>query len=326
MFVTDAGPARVEEAAVAASSPAAGRHRPARSGRRRRIPIAPYLYVLPAIALLGVWIYRPLVETFQLSFFSWNLLPTQPLTPVGLQNYASIVASPQLHNALVNTGVYIAAFLVFSVVLPIAIALISRTVGGRAKTVYQAIIFVPFLVTPVAAAAVWRWLLSDSGGAIPTVLRSAGIDIGDVLRSPSGAIWAIIAIVGWQMLGFGVLVVSAGIAGINPDYAHAAAIDGAGGWTILRRITLPLLSPTIVFLVLMTILLSAQWTYPMIDILTQGGPSDSTTNVYYLLYQIGFQNFDAGTAGAAGTLFFIVFGLIALGLVALSDRLSFYDN
>ncbi|UFS60643.1 carbohydrate ABC transporter permease [Subtercola endophyticus] len=294
--------------------------------RRRRVPIAPYLYVLPALILLGVWIYRPLLQTFQLSFYSWNLLPTQPLTPVGLQNYVSVVSSQQLRDALVNTGIYIGAFLVFSVVLPIAIALLSRQVGGRAKTVYQAIIFVPFLVTPVAAAAVWRWLLSDSGGAIPTVLQNFGIDIGDVLRSPTGAIWAIILIVGWQMLGFGVLVVSAGIAGINPDYAHAASIDGAGGWTILRRITLPLLSPTIVFLVLMTILLSAQWTYPMIDILTQGGPSDSTTNLYYLLYQIGFQNFDAGSAGAAGTLFFIAFSLLALGLVTLSDRLSFYDN
>ncbi|MFP3380809.1 hypothetical protein SB767_31275, partial [Bacillus sp. SIMBA_069] len=89
----------------------------------------------------------------------------------GLKNYASVVTSPQLRDALVNTGVYIAAFLVFSVVLPIVVALLSRRVGGRAKTVYQAIIFVPFLVTPVAAAAVWRWLLSDSGGAIPTALK-----------------------------------------------------------------------------------------------------------------------------------------------------------
>ncbi|MCU1481777.1 MAG: glycerol-3-phosphate transporter permease [Subtercola sp.] len=320
MFVTDVRPAPAAEALSNAAGVSPTRR------RRRRVPIAPYLYVLPALILLGIWIYRPLVQTFQLSFYSWNLLPTQPLTPVGLQNYVSVVSSQQLRDALVNTGIYIAAFLVFSVVLPIAIALLSRQVGGRAKTAYQAIIFVPFLVTPVAAAAVWRWLLSDSGGAIPTVLGNFGIDIGDVLRSPSGAIWAIILIVGWQMLGFGVLVVSAGIAGINPDYAHAASIDGAGGWTILRRITLPLLSPTIVFLVLMTILLSAQWTYPMIDILTQGGPSDSTTNLYYLLYQIGFQNFDAGSAGAAGTLFFIAFSLLALGLVTLSDRLSFYDN
>jgi len=315
MFVLDTQPVRVADAT-------SGRQR----RRRRRIPIAPYLYVLPALLLLGVWVYRPLIQTFELSFYNWNLLPTQPLTPAGISNYTSIVTSPELRQAVINTLIYIGAFLVFSVVLPIAVALLSRQVGGRAKTIYQAIIFVPFLVTPVAAAAVWRWLLSSPGGAIPTVLQHFGVDIGDVLRSPSGAIWAIIVIVGWQLLGFGVLVVSAGIAGINPDYAHAASVDGAHGWTILRRITLPLLSPTIVFLLLMTILLAAQWTYPMIDILTQGGPSDSTTNVYYLLYQIGFQNFDAGTAGAAGTLFFIVFGLIALGLVTLSDRLSFYDN
>ncbi len=76
----------------------------------------------------------------------------------------------------------------------------------------------------------------------------------------------------------------------------------------------------------MTVLLAAQWSYPMIDILTQGGPVGSTTNVYYLLYELGFSNFDAGMSGAAGTLFFLVFGLIALGLVWLSEKVSFYDN
>ena len=128
------------------------------------------------------------------------------------------------------------------------------------------------------------------------------------------------------MLGFGVLVVAAGFAGISPDYAQAASLDGASERTITRRITLPLLSPTIVFIALMTILLSAQWTYPAIDLLTQGGPTNSTTNIYYLLYQFGFQSFDAGVSSAAGVIFFIAFGAIAMIVLELQDRLSFYDN
>src|SRR3546814_4697177 len=103
-----------------------------------------------------------------------------------------------------------------------------------------------------------------------------------------------------------------GLAGINPDYASAASLDGASEATITRKITLPLLSPTLVFLALMTILLGAQWAYPVIDILTQGGPSGASTNIYYLLYQFGFQNFDAGLSAAAGTPFFIGFGIIAV--------------
>jgi multiple sugar transport system permease protein len=147
-----------------------------------------------------------------------------------------------------------------------------------------------------------------------------------VFRDADLAIWAVIVIVGWQMLGFGVLVVAAGFAGISPEYGQAASLDGAGTGTITRRITLPLLSPTIVFLALMTILLAAQWTYPIIDLLTQGGPTNSTTNIYYLLYQFGFQNFDAGISAAAGVIFFAGFGVIAFIFLELQDRLSFYDN
>lgn len=301
----------------------AGRPRARHSWAAR---LTPYLYLAPAVVLLGVWVYKPLVETFRLSVYDWNLIATSPMTYVGLDNFSTVLALPEMHEALANTALYIGAFLVFSLVLPLGFALVARRVTGRARTVYQALIFVPYLITPVATSAVWRWLLAEDDGAIPAALRGVGIDIGNVFRDPDLVIWAVIAVVGWQMLGFGVLVISAGLAGINPDYAAAAAMDGAGARTITWRITLPLLSPTLVFLALMTILLSAQWTYPVIDILTQGGPGSASTNIYYLLYQFGFRNFDAGLSAAAGTLFFVVFAVVAAVFVELSERLSFYDN
>ncbi|MGF0118724.1 carbohydrate ABC transporter permease, partial [Promicromonospora sp. Marseille-Q5078] len=318
VFVAVAPPAEPAPASVAGAG---------RRGRRpwRRASLVPYLYLLPALALLIVWTYKPLVETFQLSFYDWNLLPTSPQTPVGVQNYTDVVELPELRAALRNTAIYVGASLVFSLVLPILVALRARQVRGRARTVYQALVFVPFLVTPVATAAVWRWLFAEQG-AIPTVARAMGLDFGNVFRDPALAIWAVVVIVGWQMLGFGVLVVSAGLAGISPEYAQAASLDGASSAQITRRILLPLLSPTIVFLGLMTILLAAQWSYPIIDLLTQGGPTNATTNIYYLLYQFGFQNFDAGLSAAAGVLFFLGFALIAWVFMELQDRLSFYDN
>jgi len=303
----------------------------ARAPRRGRAPrrpfsLAPYLYILPATALLVLWTYLPLAQTFELSFFDWNLLPTQPKTPVGLDNYAEVLSLPELHQALANTVIYIGAFLILSVALPVAFALLSKRVAGRAKTIYQALIFVPYLVTPVATSAIWRWLFATEGGTIPAIARTFGIEMGNVFREPGSSMLAVIVIVGWQLLGFGVLVVSAGLAGISPDYEHAAGVDGAKRRQILWRITIPLLSPTLVFLGLMTILLSAQWTFPVIDLITQGGPSGSSTNIYYLLYEFGFRNFDAGMSAATGVLFFIAFGLVALVFVELSERLSFHDN
>jgi len=310
----------VDPAVVEAVATAPRRRRPRWRG------LTPYLYLLPAVALLAVWIYTPLVRTVGLSFSDWNLLPTSPREYVGLDNYATIIDQPELHQALGNTGIYILAGAVFTLVLPLLIALLSRVVRGRAKTVYQALIFVPFLVTPIASSAVWRWLFAEDGGALHGLASRLGWDMGNVFRDPGLVLTAVIVIVGWQLLGFGVLVVSAGIAGIDPDYAHAASLDGASPGQITRRITLPLLSPTLVFLGLMTILLSAQWTYPVIDVLTQGGPSGASTNIYYLLYELGFRNFDAGLSSAAGVLFFLGFGVIALVFVELSERLSFYDN
>lgn len=287
--------------------------------------VTPYLFILPGVVLLCVWTYSPLVQTFGLSFYDWNLIQTSPKTYVGMENYEYVLGLPELHDAVSNTLVYIAAFFMFSLVLPIVIGLLARQVRGRAKTIYQALIFVPFLITPVASGAVWRWILAD-GGLMTEVAGNFGIAAPNVLREPSLAIWAIILVVGWQMLGFGVLIVAAGFAGISPEYAQAASLEGASGWRILWRITMPLLSPTLVFLSLMTILLSAQWSFPIIDLLTQGGPGDSTTNVYYILYQFGFQNFDSGTSSAAGVIFFLAFAAIAVIFLQLQERLSFYDN
>jgi multiple sugar transport system permease protein len=318
MFIETAGPATGITPSGPAGLPA--------NRRPKRRALSPYLYILPAVVLLLVWTYWPLGQTVNLSFNDWNLIPTKPKQYVDVQKYAKVLSLPELHQALINTGLYILAFLGISVALPLVFALLSRKVQGKARTAYQALIFVPFLITPVASSAICRWLFAPEGGTIPAIAAALGAPMGNVFRDPDSSMTAVIVIVGWQMLGFGVLVVSAGLAGISPDYAAAASIDGASGRQITWRIIIPLLSPSLVFLSLMTILLSAQWTYPIIDLVTQGGPGNSSTNIYYLLYQFGFRNFDAGLSSAAGTLFFLGFGLIALVFVELSERLSFYDN
>ena len=328
MFTEVSGPAAALKASPAVVGPAGGR--PARpAALRRRRPSGtwvPYLYILPAVILLLLWTYWPLVQTAGLSFQDWNLIPTRPKVFVGVQKYQKVLSLPELHQALTNTVANILAFLGISVALPVLFALLSRKVKGKARTFYQALIFVPFLVTPVATSAVWRWLFAPDGGTIPAIAATLGAPMDNVFRDPNAAMTSVIVIVGWQMLGFGVLVVSAGLAGISPDYSAAASIDGANQRQITWRIILPLLSPSLVFLALMTILLSAQWTYPIIDLVTGGGPGNSSTNIYYLLYQFGFRNFDAGLSSAAGMLFFVGFGIVALVFVELSEKLSFHDN
>ncbi|WP_166869389.1 carbohydrate ABC transporter permease [Salinibacterium sp. ZJ70] len=298
--------------------------RPPRPPVRRLL--SPYLYVLPAVALVTIWVFAPLGQTVALSFFDWNMLPTSPREFVGWGNYVDVLALPEMQQALVNTGLYILAGLVFLVLLPLMAVLVVRRLSTRVSNAYQALVFLPYLVTPVATGAIWRWLFAEDTGAVSAWAESIGLELGNVFRNPDLSLWAIVVILGWQMIGFGVLMVNAGYAGIDRTYADAASVDGASERRITWSIIVPLLSPTLAFLGLMAVLLVAQWSFPLIDLLTGGGPGSSSTNVYHLLFVFGFQNFDAGIAAAAGVLFFVVFLLIAWAFVELTERLSFFDD
>ncbi|MDZ7930273.1 sugar ABC transporter permease [Rhodococcus sp. NPDC076796] len=302
----------------------ADREQHARPGRWRRVARSaqPYLYLTPAVALLIVWTYRPLMQAAELSTYSWNLLPTTPMVPVGADNYRRLLELPAVGDSLWRTAILILGLLPFSIVLPVVIAFATRNVNGRARVVYQSVVFAPFLIAPVAGAAVWQWLLDPGAGIVNRIIGSDRNWIQDA----DTAQFVIIVITGWHFLGFAVLVVSAGMAGVDASYQEAAEMDGASKWQIDRWIVLPLLSPTLVFLALMTVLLSAQWTFPLIDTLTQGGPSRSTTNIYYLLWDYGFRTFDAGLSAAAGIVLFLGFGALAGGLVWLSEKVAFHDD
>jgi multiple sugar transport system permease protein len=287
----------------------------------------PYLYLLPALLSIVIWVYRPLLGTLELSVYQWNLLPTTPRVPVGLDNYRRVLTLPEMGQALVNTGIYVVGMLPFSVVLPLGIALLVQGIKGRPRGIYRAIIFTPMLIAPVVVAVVWRWMLHPLHGVLNVGLAELfGTTAINWFRSPDLAIWAIVGVTGWKLLGFSVLLFSAGLTGINQDYLDAAGVDGASGWQIARYITLPLLSPTVTFVVLLTVLLSGQWTFPMINVLTGGGPVGSTASIYYLMWELGFRSFNVGVSSAAAVLFFVAFGALALLFTRLMDRLSFYDS
>lgn len=290
--------------------------------RRLRRRAVPYLYLAPALILLVVWTYRPLVQALELSTYSWNLLPGTSPVAVGGANYERLLELPSFRDSVWRTVVLILGLLPFTVVLPVIICLAARKVSGRARTLYQAMIFTPFLVAPVAAAAVWRWLLHPGSGFVDRLLGSDRNWVYDAATAP----WVIVVVTGWQLLGFANLVVAAGMASISGEYEQAARVDGASSWQVHRFITLPLLRPTLLFLVLTTVLLTPILSFPLIDSMTQGGPAQSTTNIYYLLWEYAFHTFDAGLSAAAGVLLFTGFAVVAALLVWMSEKVSFHDD
>ncbi len=281
---------------------------------------------MPALITIGVWIYKPLVQTFQLATYEWNLLPFSPKVFVGLTNFERLLTLPDMQQAAWNTVLYIVGTLPFSVFLPLAIALVTEDLHPRWRATYRALIFIPMIVPPVVASVVWRWLLHPTNGVVNLTLQNGfGLDPISFFRDTNIAIGSIIFISGWKLIGFATLIFAAAIANVDRTLLEAAQLDGANRWQSITRITLPLISPTLLFMALLSVLLSAQWSFAYINVLTQGGPRGATTNLYYLLWQYGFGTFAVGWSSAAGVILFVAFGLLAWVGLALIRRYSFYD-
>jgi len=309
-----------------AGAPAKTRER--KQLRLRLAGVKPYLYLLPALLFLGFWIYKPLLETFQLSLYQWNLLPTSPRQFVGLDNFRNLLRLPDMGIALRNTLIYTVGIMPFSLLIPILIAISTDNIGRRAGTLYRALIFLPMIMAPVAVSSIWRWILHPTNGIANEWLHAL-LPLTEPIRfftDERWAIWSITFITGWKLVGFATLIFSAALTGINKEYIEAARMDQANRLQIIWHILLPLLSPTILFMTLMSILFASEMSFAYINVLTQGGPFNATTNVYYLLWTYGFQTFNIGASSAAAVVFFLGFGLIAVVFLRLTKRLSFYDN
>lgn len=288
----------------------------------------PFLFLAPALLLVLFWVYRPLVETFGLSTKQWNMNPNVEPINVGLENFRYIFTHPDFLQAVLNTAIYILAMLPFSVVIPMILAIVTNNLSNRAKNIYRALFFLPMIMPPVAISAVWRWLMHPVNGLINSILIKMGfIEEGiRFLSDENMVLFSIVIIAGWKMIGFSTLMFSAGLTGIDKSYYEAASVDGHRRWKQTLSITIPLLSPTIMLMIMMSVLMTAQWTFAYIDVLTQGEPAGASTNVYYLLWTYGFKNFNSGLSAAAAVVFFIGFGLLALLFTRLTRKIAFYDN
>lgn len=294
--------------------------------RARRFPWRPYLYLLPAVLTVGVWVYWPLLGTLRLSLYEWNLLPTTPPVYVGAENYRQLLGLPEFGRALWNTLLYTLGVLPLAVLLPLAVALATQGLAGRARDVYRALVFVPMVMAPVVVAVVWRWLLHPTHGLVNHALAALGTEPLNFLRDERLALWTIVFITGWKLLGFSTLLFAAAITNVDRSLVEAARLDGATEAQVARRVVLPLISPTVLFVTLLTVLLSAQWTFASINVLTQGGPLHATTNIYHLLWEYGFSNFSVGWSAAAAALLLVGYGLIAALGLRLTRRYAVYDT
>lgn len=282
--------------------------------RHKRVIWAWSFLAVPVIfyAVIRFW---PTLEALALSFTNWNLL--RPASFVGLENYKRLVADPLFWQVFRNTFAYLIIGTPLSLVLSFIIAYYLdrvRFMHGFIRALY----FLPFLTTAVAMAWVWRWFYQPVPiGLFNGVLTWIGLPQQPFLRSTIQALPAILAPAVWAGLGFQVIIFIAGLRAIPTSYYEAARIDGVSEFTILRKITIPLLKPTIVFLVVFSsigFLRIFDQVYNM-NFNDPGGPLNTTKPLVLMIYQTAFKSFDMGYAAAQTVVLFII--LLAVSLIQL---------
>lgn len=271
--------------------------------RWRSVKWAPYLFVLPNMALFGAFTIYPALNAFNLSLYSSS--DGRRFTYVGAENYSRILSSEEFWSVARATTIFVVATVVLTTVVATALAM-ALNAQRRGKGLLRAAYFVPFLVSPVVVGLIWRLALERQNGLVNTVLSAIGLGQPGWLLEPRLTLGVIILVGLWIQLGFYTLIISAGLQGIDSSVYEAATMDGATWWQQVRSITLPLLLPTMLVVVVLSTIHAFQ-AFDYIYTLSGGGPLGATTLIVQYIYETSFQSpIQFGLAAAATVILFLV--------------------
>ena len=278
--------------------------------RIRRPALAGYALLLPSAVFLLAFTYWPVV---QVTVSSFSVRSFGGGAHWGFGNYARLFADPHFATAVRNNVVYAIGTIMPSLMLALLFALGLRE-SARLSAILRTLIVLPLLIPLVAAASLFIFILLPEAGLLDYYLAKVGLAETNWLGDPSLALGSIIAITVWKNTGYYMLFFLAGLAGVPQEFLDAAKIDGANAVQRFLRITLPLLGPTLAFVLIIAVL-NVLTQVDHVIVMTQGGPSDATSLLLYYIYQQAHQNYDIGLASAATVL--SVGFLFALSVVSL---------
>jgi multiple sugar transport system permease protein len=288
------------------SAPVAPRH-----GWRQ--DLVGWSFAAPFVILFGIFLALPILAALLFSFTSFGLRDiTNPIgaSVVGVDNYARLLSDAKFWKSLGNTAYFVLVGVPLTLILGLVIAnALSRGIT-RFRTAFRVGYYLPVITSIVAIAVVWRFLLNPDVGLINILLRNIGITGPAWLANKTLAMPAIIAMAVWRNLGFAMVVFVAGMQAIPPTLYEAAAIDGAGRWQSFRYVTLPMLRPTILFMLVITTIGYLQL-FEEPFVMTDGGPLDATLSVTMYMYQQGFEFFHQGYAAAIAYVLFVIVAIVA---------------
>jgi putative chitobiose transport system permease protein len=285
----------------------------------------PYLFLFPALAILGLTVFYPALQAFYLSFTRYEFDITQPPLWIGMENFQRLLSDRLFWRSLSNTLLYLVFLVPILVVAPLGLAiLVNRALPGTSW--FRAAYYTPVVISMVVAGIAWQWLYAENG-LLNQLLRWLRLSQDGVpwLTSPRFALFSVMAVTIWKGLGYYMVIYLAGLQAIPTDLYEAGAIDGSDGWRKHLDITVPLMRPYL-FLVAVISAIAATKVFEEVFIMTQGGPRNSSKTLVYYVYERAFQDLEISYACTIGLVMFLIIltlSVIRLGLSRGAEEIGF---
>ncbi|MBX2861780.1 MAG: sugar ABC transporter permease [Vampirovibrio sp.] len=273
------------------------------------------VFLAPCLLGLLIFTYLPIAASFGLSFSYWNLLGTPHW--VGLENYQHVLADPLFWKTLLNTGLFVVGVALLEIWLGLVLAVTLNQIW-LGKTFFRTAYFLPFVTPLVSVAVVWGWIYEPEYGLLnwglsfaPILTQWNGGEPIAWLYDPRTALWALVLLSVWKSLGYTLVLFLAGLQAIPNTVYESASLDGAGTWQTFWKVTLPMVTPTLFFVSIITLINGFQ-AFDAVYLLTQGGPQHSTTVLVYWMFKNAFEFYKIGPASAIAYLLFFIVLLLTL--------------
>ena len=284
--------------------------------------VLPYLMVAPSMLVFILFSFIPIIYMVYLSFHDWNFI-SPDMNFVGLKNFQFLSTDPRFLQTMRNTFLYTVLTVLGFVILGILMAL-ALNKNTKVHSFMQSTIFAPHIISLVSISMLWLWLMDYDYGLFNYILGKFGINPVRWLTDPNVVMYSLAAVSVWKGVGYYCLIFLSGLQAIPNDIYEAAALDNTPWHRKLFKITIPMLSPTIFFVGITSIIASFK-VFETISIMTQGGPMNSSNTIVYYIYETGFKFFNMGLSSAAGVILFIVIAILTFLYFKLMAKRVYYN-
>lgn len=281
--------------------------------------------MLPASVLFIIFFYRPLFENLYLSFFKWNMISPN-MKFVGLNNYKSIFLGDELLKILGNTLFLVLVLLVINFLLPYIFSYVLGHLISHGKNFYRSALFLPSTISLAVASIIFLWFYNPLAGPLSIILSVFNLESPRWFKEDGLVIIAIGTIIGWKVFGYNLIVMLAAMVAVPRELIEAAKLENASNWTIFKKVIVPMTSPTALYVFTITVVFGLQYVLVPVNMLTQGGPDQASSNLVYIVYQYAFVFFQTGKSAAFAILTMFVYLVFLVLKAKFLDKKVHYEN